>query len=568
MKVKKLTALLLAAAMLMTTACGNSEQSASQKEKPKETQGASGTAGSDAAANTDGTGSTNETKAVKDSEVSSQETGTAKEGASAAGSASYVLDWEDMAEIHMVYMSMGPLPSGLEAVEAEINKITEKEINTHVNITMIETGNYDQQIGLMMSSGEQVDLMVTLPFGASSFSTMVVQNQLSDITELLDEYGQGIREKLGNLVEGTTINGKVYGVTGYRNLAGSIYIVMRTDVLKDLGLLEKAENMKSLDEYEEILEAVKTSEKWSQLAGIVSADGAGTVLAILKAYLGVSDFDSFTSYDALGDTNKLVAINPDGSDPTVINNFASEDYKAMVERVNQWYTKGYIYKDAATGKEMGQNLIKANAAFSFFCVSELNVKSSKTAACGMDMTCVRLLDLPLSTDACTKFTWTVPTTAKEPEAAMTFLSMMFQDPRISNLFSWGIEGVDYEIVNGEACYIDGNETPAYHTNDFLYGNQFITLPWHDSEENIRQRAEAAMINSVISAYMGFSCDTTAVTNELSAISNVLGEYRPQIDSGVADMEVYEEFLEKLESCGIDKVIALYQEQLDAWLAEK
>ena len=61
------------------------------------------------------------------------------------------------------------------------------------------------------------------------------------------------RQLLGDLVLGTTINGKIYGVTGYRNLACSAYLVMRTDVLEDLGLLEKAQNMTSLSEYEAIL---------------------------------------------------------------------------------------------------------------------------------------------------------------------------------------------------------------------------------------------------------------------------------------------------------------------------
>lgn len=75
---------------------------------------------------------------------------------------------EDMAEIKMVYMPLGSMPKGLQEVEDAINEITEAEINTHVDIEMIESGSYDQQIGLMMSSGEKLDLMLTLPIGSSS----------------------------------------------------------------------------------------------------------------------------------------------------------------------------------------------------------------------------------------------------------------------------------------------------------------------------------------------------------------------------------------------------------------
>ena len=119
-----------------------------------------------------------------------------------------------------------------------------------------------------MSSGEPFDLMLTVPFGSSTFNTMASQNQFMDITELLNQYGQGVLDTVGDLIAGTTKNGKVYGVTTYRVLNSNIHAIMRTDVLEDLGLLEKAQNMTSLTEYEEILEAVKTSEKWNYLAGV------------------------------------------------------------------------------------------------------------------------------------------------------------------------------------------------------------------------------------------------------------------------------------------------------------
>ena len=89
-----------------------------------------------------------------------------------------------------------------------------------------------------------------------------------DISGLLEEYGQDVLSTVGSLIESTTVDGSIYAVPTYRTLVTRAYIVMRTDVLEDLGLLEKAQNMTSFTEYEEILAAVKSSEKWSYLAGI------------------------------------------------------------------------------------------------------------------------------------------------------------------------------------------------------------------------------------------------------------------------------------------------------------
>ena len=138
---------------------------------------------------------------------------------------------------------------------------------------------------------------------------------------------------------------------------------MRTDVLEDLGLLEQAQNMKSMDDYEAILEAVHSSDKWKQLSCIVPSDAAGNTMALGGYYLATDTFADAQTYDQLGDLNKIIAINPDGSDPTVQNNFASDQYRAMYEKMHDWYEKGYVYKDSTTNQEQAEQLVKSNVAF-------------------------------------------------------------------------------------------------------------------------------------------------------------------------------------------------------------
>ena len=533
---KRLIAFFAALCMVlsMVAACGNSESSGS---------------GNNAAADTTGSG--------KDTS-----------GGDAAAADEEVL--EDIREVNMLYLSMGPIPTGLQAVEDAINEITENEINVHVNIEMIETGNYEQQVNLKTSSSEKVDLMVTMPSGSASFQNMAAQGQLMDITDLLPEYGQGVLDTVGDLIKGTTLGGKVYGVTTYRSLVTSVYIVMRTDVLEDLGLLEQAQNMKSMDDYEAILEAVHSSDKWKQLSCIVPSDAAGNTMALGGYYLATDTFADAQTYDQLGDLNKIIAINPDGSDPTVQNNFASDQYRAMYEKMHDWYEKGYVYKDSTTNQEQAEQLVKSNVAFSYFSMSEIGVETSKSDSCGMPMTCVLVKEPMMSTSNCTKFVWTVPSSATEPEAAIEFMNMMYTDERICNLLAWGIEDVNYTVGDdGLAHFVEGEDSnnAAYHTVDFLYGNQFLVRPWEGQDPSIREEAKEQMDNIGYSAYFGFAADTTEVSTQLSAISNVLGQYQAGIDSGISDPEVYDQFLAALDSAGIQDVIDLYQTQLDEWLAE-
>ena len=474
---------------------------------------------------------------------------------------------EDIAEIKVVYMPAGSMPKGVSEVEDAINAITETEIQTHVDIEMIESGSYDHQIGLMMASGEKLDLMLTFPVGASSYSSMVNQNQFMDISGLLSEYGQDILDTVGTLMEATTIDGKIYAVPTYRNLVVSAYIVMRTDVLEDLGLLEKAQNMTSFSEYEEILEAVKNSEKWGHLAGIVNSDLDGLCLPLAGFYLGTDKFADTSTYDQLGDLNKLIAADPEGKTDNIELNFATDEYKAMIDQMREWYELGYVYKDAATTDDSGEVLIKNNAGFSYFTEGELGIETAKTAACGMPVTCVKVATHPLSTSSCTKFVWAIPHNATEPEAAVKFMNMMYTDSRIENLLVWGIEGRDYQVKDGVATFMDGQDinNVAYQAADHMFGNQFLALPWEGQPVNFRDETKAEMDNVLESKYFGFSCDTSNVQNELTAVSNVIAEYGPSLESGIAPEGTYEDFIEKLNSVNAQAIVDEYQEQLDAWL---
>lgn len=475
---------------------------------------------------------------------------------------------EDMAEIKMIYMPMGSMPKGVQEVEDAVNEITEKEINTHVDIEMLESGNYDQQISLMMSSAEKLDLMLTMPTGSSSYNNMISQNQFMDISDLLKEYAPDVLTTIGDYMKATSVGDAIYAVPAWRTYVISSYIVMRTDVLEDLGLLEKAENMKSFTEYEEILDAVKNSDKWSYLAGIVNSDANGLVLPLARNYLGVDNFSDAYYYDELGDLNKLISIDPESTDGKVRMNFDTEEYKAMIDKVRGWNEKGYIYQDAATTDDSAEALIKNNVGFSYLSEGEIGLAVSKTAACGMPMTCVKISTPPVSSSNVTKFVWGVPHNATEPEAAVKFLNLMVTDARIENLLVWGVEGRDYQVKDGVATYVDGQDSSnvAYQCGDFMFGNQFLAYPWDGQPADFREQAKAEMETAKMSNYFGFSCDTSKLQNEISAVANVISEYCPSLESGLAKEGTYEEFIDKLYSSGAQKIVDEYQRQLNEWLA--
>ncbi len=520
--------------IFVLSACGN-------QEKPEASQ-------------TDGN------TATEGKETVASESNTAADEENQTADSATNVDWEDMAEIELYFYCFVP-PKDTTHVEDAINAITEPQINTHVNITVLDISSYIQQIGIMMSGGERIDLMMT-GFASASYSAMMAQKQLMDISGYLEDYGPNITATIGDMIKATTIGDAVYGVPVYRNVVSSNYIYMRADVLEDLGLTEKARNMTSFDEYAEILQAVKDSEKWNYLNLNLYQEGAGPLQPSASASGKFSDTDAF---DQLGDTLGIVRVDENGK---VSLNMDSDAYKASAAMIRDWSNAGYVYYDLGGTGGSCEDYMKNDALFSFISPAEFGAENMKSAAAGMPVVAVEIYKGQVSAEACTKFSYCVPTTAKEPEAAIAFLNLAYTNPEINNLLAWGVEGVDYEVVDGVAQYIPGNEEPLYHLFDYSVPNQFLVYPWSGDTADFRQRSEENLKSAEVSKYLGFTCDLSDLVNESAAVSNVIEEYRNQIGSGQASEATLNEFIDKLYSVNVQALIDEYQKQLDAWLAEQ
>lgn len=478
---------------------------------------------------------------------------------------------EDITEIELYTMTLYD-DSGLEEVEVAVNEISEKEIGVHVNMTYLDMGAYAQQVGLMFSSGEPIDLMITTPIPSAGFSSMVSQNQLQPLNDLLPEYAPELYDLMEEYLSGTTVDGNIYSVTVYRTLNSNGYVLMRKDILEDLGLLETAKDMTSWTDYESILQALLDSnfDGGKVTAGVCNTDQAGTVMTTIYEMIGNDDWSENYSVDTLGDTYKIIAVDEETN--TVYDYFESEDYYNMLRRVDSWYEAGYVYKDAMTSEDSATTLLTNDVTFSAVTSSEIGAEESYSLSTGKDITATQIIEEKVSTGSSTKFSWAVPTTATEPQAAVEFLNLLYTNEEINNLMAWGIEGRDYELnEEGEAVKLDDG---LYQYSDFLVGNQFLCYPANGQGGDFRERSEESLKTAELSKYFGCAVGTANISNELTAVNNVIEQYKPGYESGtIAVPDTYEEyyngeFCTALRSAGVDTVIAEYQAQLDEWLASK
>ena len=499
-----------------------------------------------------------EAPAAEAVEAAAEEAAPAAEAAPASG---------DYDVVEVMFWAPNGVPADTDLVEEAINKITREKADLEVNLNIVEMASYITQVNLYMSAGTQIDLMVTLPGGPAHFNSMTSLNQLQDITDLLPEYAPDVLPQLPEgWLDATTLNGRIYAVPTLNDKSGRFAFACRTDLLEEAGV--DPATVKTADDIRDL--CLKVKEKHPEMKNII-ASGAHKILA--GAYL-INDNGEFIRYDGLGDgDNQLINV-IDGDGSTIHNTYEREEYIHTCEVLKEWHDLGLISKDAPIFGGAAEETISMGDGFGLFQTYADGTVLSSSSSCGHDMTIIYLLDKSLiMTGGLRQFTWAVPTTAQEPEAALRLLNLLYTDPDVVNLITWGIEGKHYQVLeDGTIDYMDGENanTCTYYVGWPFLGNNFLdgVLVRSGNDPDLPAIRYAANHNADVTEFNGFGFNVDDMTNEITTITSIVEEYRPSMACGQYTEERYNEFVQKLKDAGADDYIAKIQEQLDAWLAAK
>lgn len=453
-------------------------------------------------------------------------------------------------ELNVAFLSVTGTPPDMKAVEDEINKITKKKINVAVNLMPINYGAYAQQVNLMLTSNEKLDLIVVgSPFG---FSSQVSRGQLLPLDELLEKNGGNIRKALDPVyLNASKVDGKVYGVTPVRDLATANGFTMRKDLADKHGIDTSA--IKTLDDVEAALKIIKDNEP--------------DITPLIPSGAGFSFLTSYSWHDGL--SNGMGVLPGYDNGLKLVNSIESPEYAALLKRMRNWYEAGYTLKDAATNKSSQIELMKADRAFGYLSKLKPGFDAQESRSIGKEMISATLSDPVSMTDHVLNIMWGIPRQTENPEASMKFLDLMYGDAELVNLLDWGIEGKHYVKVSDNVIkYPEGVTmlTNGYNLNmSWLFGNQFLSYVFESEDPDIWQKMKEFNEQAIKSKAMGFTMNPESVKTEIAAISNVIAQYYLVLETGSVDPDkVLPQFIEKLKDAGIDKVIADKQRQLDEW----
>ncbi len=489
---------------------------------------------------------------LPDSSVANNDSSSGEESSSEESKTTSTGEVSDIVFAYDV-LSAGSI-ADMDKVQEEINKITEPELGVNVTITPIQSSSYEQQITLMTTSGEPLDVIMS--FGGT-LSTYVNDEKILPLNDLLESQGQGIKELLGDYLRATTFNGEVYAIPTIRDLCRGAGLMYDVGLANEVGL-----DMSTVDELEDFTEIF---QKIQEVKGddfpclVIGSSGS----SFLQDYILVDQLNDFNGV--------LMNFGLDNTDVTFYEE--TQEYSDLVHLFADWYKAGYIQQDITTTQESKYTMLQQDLGFCYFTNCKPGIAETATRSVGRPMDYVQLADYFATTAQVASFNYSISQNCLEPEKAMAFLNALYTDERIATLLGCGIEGIHYEVQdNGQIAFPEGvtEENTTYFPNvTWAVGNQFATPTWSNDPEDLWERQAAANDSAKKSLALGFAFDNTNVSSEITAINNVRNEYRLQVETGACDVDtVLPEYIQALRDAGMDTVIAEKQEQLDAWLEQQ
>ncbi|WP_138750796.1 ABC transporter substrate-binding protein [Paenibacillus sinopodophylli] len=457
---------------------------------------------------------------------------------------------KDSYEITMAMPVLGAISPDVQLVQDEISKITKEKINATVKLLPISIGAYGQQLNLMSSSGEKLDLYLSL---SSMYNSEVSTGKYIELDSLVEKYGQELSAQIDSAyLNSAKIDGKLYGVPGFKEFTTGIPgVAMRKDLVEKYNI--DVTSIKSLDDLDAVFQTIKDNEPTITPLGV-----------------GLSvPFDQYTWYDRLGERYGVLPNFDNGL--KVENLYETKEYSDALNTMHRWFKAGFINKDAATSQNNPSDMLKAGKTFAYFVAERPGTLEGEIRLTGKELIIAPLAESTYSTTSETLLTlWGISVNSSNPERTMMFLNMLYSDPAIANLLLWGIEGKHYVKATETSVDFPAGidiSTVGYANQAWLVPNSSLTYTYKTEPADKWELTKKSNAESVKSKALGFLFNTEPVKNEITALNNVGTQYVKILESGTIDpADKLDEFNAKLKAAGIEKVIAEKQKQLDAWAA--
>ena len=428
----------------------------------------------------------------------------------------------------------------LSLVMEEANKIIEPAIGAKIDMVFIDQGSYTEKMNMKLATKEYFDVCFTSNW-LNPYGKGVKNNCYYPLTELIDKNCPELWDTMPQYWwEGAKVKGEIYAVPNQQvaSTVGAFTLNKKWVEKYNLDL----DSIKSIDDFEPFFDEIVKNEP-----NYYALRTSGNFWE--KNYKGIA---SMVGVD-LRDTDNLKAI----------YEWDAEGYMNGLEKLRQYYEKGYIRKDVASVLD-DTNDFKANKYVVTVTGWKPGFEATQSALLGGEHVAVITGEGMVDGSSLTSTMYAISANSKYPDESIKFINLMNTNKELYNLICNGIEGKHYKWADDE--HIELISDGGYYVNaSWEFGNQFNAYPLVGQDADVWEQTKEFNETLKVSPIISFTFDSSSVQTELSQMATVVSEYKNMLMYGCTDWRKdFEGFKDKMMAAGAENVLNEVQRQLDEY----
>ena len=443
----------------------------------------------------------------------------------------------------------------VKKVEDAINEYIADKINVEIHLTDIGSGEYTEKANLALANNE-INLLWTASWeGTIGTNDLVPMNAVYDITDLLP--GTALYESMDEgQWEATKYDGKNYFVPVYKDNVEGYDFMFRKDLVDEYGW--DITSVKSLADLEPMLaDAAAAGLKYPFL----------TQKTAMFYRWYIDKFDFFTANSA---TN-FFAVDRETNE--VVDTILTPEYAEFCKLMGDWAEKGYISEDEVTKTTTDTTTQTQDWAISWWTDIPVNAEANSryNQEVVMQPATERYAHSTSALGSC--YCVTANSTEAEAKACIDFLGLLYTDSKLADLYTFGIEGEDFEYTQAEGQEIQHvtQHSDKYNHSMWESASATIVTPLDNEPDNKADLYKDFNGGANTSCAAGFRFDKAPVEAAYTACANLFEQYGFALENGGVPADAVDDYIaqyqSELDAAGYQDVLAEFQAQYDAWKAE-
>lgn len=444
-------------------------------------------------------------------------------------------------------------PTDTDAALEKINAILKERFNTTLKVYHVGWDNWQSQYNLLLTSGEQIDLVYV---NSAIYSQYASTGAFTDLTDLFPEYmPQTYAYFTEDELKQFSVDGRIYAVPSSMRTYMPYGVVYRTDLLDELGVGP----INSMESFEAYMDAVAKT-------GTIPYNGnpEDRFMRMFRAYY---------KFEPIANDATSVAVVTDYDDPSSIKAYPfTDEYVQWAHRMRDYAQRGYWSANALSSSTSAYDMIQLGAC-------PMSIENTDGLSKIVNALSTAFPDYSVDFWPFTELTgyaipnsilsdaFAIPSVSKHAERTMRIVEAIKTDRELYDLWMYGIEGYHYDLAEDGRLITPAagqDESVKYNRSSVSWFmrvdsmNRDNVTAWPGAAELAEKFKEIGIKNT----YGSVIIDYSEVQPELAAVTQVMQQYGAPINVGLVDDvdAAIEEYRKKLEAAGVEKLLKVIQDQ--------